>query len=642
MHPKEPMEFINRILAATTGLSSLTLIGGVAAPKLAAHVAPSNDPRHTNSMSSVRLPACLLSAALLTLTAQAPSPLRSFNRFVPLPDSGDHSAALSIGDVNGDGHPDLVLSTGRHWESPIHLYLGNGTGAFQPAGDIGSGGYASYGVPLIDLNGDGILDLAVGTDAGGPKPIFFGDGKGRFNPAGSFGESTMPSRNIAVGDLNGDGSPDIAIANRGRQSYVYLNDGHGAFPRGIAYGGPRDSNVTVAIADMDHDGHADLVIARRDGQQSVVLLNDGHSAFLAARPFGPPDADTRALAVGDLNGDGFPDIVACHLGLGTFLYLNDGHGNFRQSTKIAGAEDGFYSLAIVDMNRDGKRDLVGGNTARPNAVFFNLSDGSAFQRVEFGEGGPELATYGLAIADLNGDGFPDIAVARSGAPSGIFFSTPPGARKPAEPTAAPAPAPATFSITIQPATGPLPARRPLPGTIDIRAADLRTIVAEAWNVEPYRVTGDALKADPTPYNVLLLPGKADRATAIAALQQAVSATFHIAVARESRPAQALVLKPPTAAHPAIAAHTGGPTGTNLVTRAGVTLRNDTLAEFAGLLQEAYNRPVIDETKLAGKYDLKFNWEGLTAESLANELQRQLGIPTAIETRPIEMLVVTKR
>ena len=591
------------------------------------------------------VPFALCSAALLLpLAAQGPAPLRTFTRFVPLPDSGDHSAALSIGDVNGDRRPDIVLSTGRHWESPIHLYLGDGKGHFTPAGDIGSGGYASYGVPLVDLNGDGFLDIAVGTDAGGPKPLFFGDGKGHFTPAGSFGEPTMPSRNIAVGDLNGDRFPDIAIANRGRQSYVYLNDGHGAFPRAIPYGGPRDSNVTVAIADMDGDGHPDLVLARRDGQQSVVLLNDGHSAFSTPRPFGPPDADTRALAVGDLNGDGFPDIVACHLSLGTFLYLNDGHGNFRQSTKLAANQDDFYSLAIADMNRDGKPDVVGGNTARPNAVFFNSGDASSFRRVDFGDAGPETATYGLAIADLDGDGFPDIAVARTGAPSGIFFSTSPDAPKSAAPATAPTapPAPATFSITIQPAAGPLPPRRPLPGTIDIRAATLQAIVAQAWNVEPFRVTGDALTADPTPYNVLLLPGKADRATALAALQQAILATFHIAVTPASRPAQALILKPPTAKNPALAPHTGAPNGATLVTRATLTLRDDTLAEFAALLQQSYNQPVIDETGLTARYDLKFTWEALKSEALAAQLQLQLGIPTTLEPRQVPMLVVTKR
>ena len=64
------------------------------------------------------------------------------------------------------------------------------------------------------------------------------------------------------------------------------------------------------------------------------------------------------------------------------------------------------------------------NTARPNAVFFNGGDGATFQRIEFGEARSEIFTYGLAIGDIDKDGYPDIAVARTGAASGIFFSSP--------------------------------------------------------------------------------------------------------------------------------------------------------------------------------------------------------------------------
>ena len=131
--------------------------------------------------------------------------------------------------------------------------------------------------------------------------------------------------------------------------------------------------------------------------------------------------------MGDLNGDGYPDVVACHLGLGTFVYFNDGHGNFGKPVRIADGSDQFYSLLVADMNRDGKPDIVGGNVGKPNVVFFNEKDGGGFQRVEFGEAGENAATYGLAVADIDKDGYPDIAVARTGASSGIFFSKQDGA-----------------------------------------------------------------------------------------------------------------------------------------------------------------------------------------------------------------------
>src|SRR5215470_17973872 len=71
--------------------------------------------------------------------------LRNFDRFVALEDSGDHSAAISLGDLDGDGNLDIVLSTGRHWESPIRLYLNDGKGRFKQSRNIGDKGYKSYG-----------------------------------------------------------------------------------------------------------------------------------------------------------------------------------------------------------------------------------------------------------------------------------------------------------------------------------------------------------------------------------------------------------------------------------------------------------------------------------------------------------------
>src|SRR5262245_3991273 len=109
--------------------------------------------------------------------AAIPQPLRKFDRVLVLEDSGETSAALSLGDLDGDGDLDIVLSTGRHWPSPLRVYFNDGKGRFPVTQKVGERDYKSYGVPLADLNGDGHLDLVVGTDLGDAKPYFLNDGK---------------------------------------------------------------------------------------------------------------------------------------------------------------------------------------------------------------------------------------------------------------------------------------------------------------------------------------------------------------------------------------------------------------------------------------------------------------------------------
>jgi hypothetical protein len=363
---------------------------------------------------------------LVSLNAQNVR-LRKFDRFIELAESGYTSSYVSAGDIDGDGDQDLLLSTGRHWDALLRVYLNDGKGGFSSSTPLGSQGFPSYGAPLVDLNGDKTLDVAIGTDRPAEKPVFLNDGKGNFRRTGSFGDAQMITRNIAIADLNGDGFPDIAVANRGGGNFVFLNDGKGGFARAIPVGTPEAHTVTIAIADVDGDHRPDLLLANRDGQQCAVYRNEGEGRFVYFKPIGPPNVDTRALAVGDLNGDGFPDVVASHLGLETVIYFNDGKGGFASSLTLEknprrpDNDSGSYAVTIADLNRDGKPDIVLGRVGA-NAVFFNLGGGRVFREVTFGD--PMAVTYQLAIADFNADGFPDIATATSGALSRVYFSSP--------------------------------------------------------------------------------------------------------------------------------------------------------------------------------------------------------------------------
>lgn len=296
-----------------------------------------------------------------------PGGLRTFE-VVPLETVSETSSNASIGDLNGDGHPDIVLVKGRHWQVTSLTFFGDGKGHFTPGPPLPSKATKSYSGSLADMTKSGHLDIVLSNDQPDAKLILLNDGKGTFTIGGTYGDPHWPTRNAAVGDLNGDGYPDIAVANRGTISYVCLNDGKLHFDCRPLANSP--SAATVAIADIDADGANDVIYACRDSCQSLVYFNDGKGGFTRREPWGPPGSSTRAMAVADFDGDSHLDIAACHETLGCFVYLNDGKGNFGKGVQFQTPGALPYSMIAADLNRDGRPEIVVGYVNAPESRLF--------------------------------------------------------------------------------------------------------------------------------------------------------------------------------------------------------------------------------------------------------------------------------
>ena len=345
----------------------------------------------------------------------------------PLDNTKQTSANASIGDVNGDGHADIVIANGRHWPLISRVFAGDGQGNFAAGYNLGEQAYRSYSAHLADMNGDGSLDVVLGNDEPDAKLLYLNDGKGRFHAGSSYGVPEWPMRHATVADLNRDSLPDIVVANRSSEvgNFICLNKGHGRFDANcIAFS--NDSASTITAADLNHDALIDLVVPHRDGGQGYVYLAGPNAAYSSSRrvAFGPPDATIRMTQAADFDGDSLVDLVAIddeHRGVAIYFSRKD--GTFSPGFAIDNGAVVPYALAVSDLNGDGKIDIVVGNVATPSSVYFNDGSGRHYTPVRFGDS--EGVAFGFAISDLNKDGLMDIAVARSNATSLVCLAKPP-------------------------------------------------------------------------------------------------------------------------------------------------------------------------------------------------------------------------
>jgi FG-GAP-like repeat len=360
---------------------------------------------------------------LVAHTVLSTATLPRFDRELLLEQSAETSANVSVGDLNGDKVPDLVLAKGRHWPLIDRVLINDGHGRFT-AHNLGEVADRSYSVTLTDIDRDGDLDVVVGNDEPDPKRIYANDGRGHFQQLSTFGRPEWPTRLATVADLNGDGLPDIVVANRTGSrnpgsNYVCLNRGKGHFDADcLAFS--HESATTITPADVNRDGFVDLIVPHRDGGQSFVYLNDGSAGFAKRIPFGRADAEIRSAEVVDLNADKIPDLVAIDERRGPFVSFGQPDLTFSEPVSFGVAKTTPYALATGDVDLDGRVDVIVGHVEAPPVVFFNDGTGRHLTPVRFGNN--QGTAYGFAIGDLDGDGLPDIAVARSDAPNAVYFA----------------------------------------------------------------------------------------------------------------------------------------------------------------------------------------------------------------------------
>jgi len=321
--------------------------------------------------------------------------------FISLPAT---PTSVAVGDVNGDGRPDLVVTTRS---SAVTVYLADGNGGFKPGVQFAAGVQPGNAL-LADLNGDGKLDLAVADGATGTVNVLFGNGDGTFGKPVSYAAVQQPS-GLVLGNFAGKGRVDLAVASSSGLA-VLLNDGSGHFPNATPVT-IASQPASVAAADLLGNGRDDLILGNQDGTVSV-LLGDGNGGFHAPATTSAAGGALAAVAAGDFNGDGKIDIAVAQPDTNTItVLLGRGDGSFLPGAAYTvGNRPGF--LLAADLSGSGVSDLVAVNQAANTFSVLKGNGDGTFQRAQDYVSGN--APVAAVAGDFNGDGHPDLAIVNSG------------------------------------------------------------------------------------------------------------------------------------------------------------------------------------------------------------------------------------
>jgi hypothetical protein len=377
---------------------------------------------------------------------------------------------IRVGDSNGDGVKDLFL-----FGDKFLTLLGRGSGKFESQKYLLSSAATNpVSIAVGNFDGTGVMDVALANEATKSDSVFLLGADAVYSVPAGYTVGTKPSF-IRAADVTGDNKTDLVTLNQDGTINVLRNSGTGTFTvlsgvtvlsnrswfdlkdvnedgaldvimlggtsacayRGTgtgAFGACTSFTVSngsameaMVLGDVNHDGHLDVVA--HGNASFYVWLGKGDGTFPKVDFYTSGSSGTSAMALGDLNNDDKLDlVVSSSLSAGSYatlsVWLGNGDGSFTHGTNqsLSGV---LSRVQIVDMNRDGKSDVVTVSSEN-NSLIVLLGNGDGSLDPKYFSFPAGEKPTDLAIADLNGDGWLDVATPGydSGSAGVLFGGTP--------------------------------------------------------------------------------------------------------------------------------------------------------------------------------------------------------------------------